>query len=368
VVITEFQPYRIEEFDASGRFVQSYGGRGEGPGEFFAPGFISEDGDGNIHHWNRDRGVMDVYASDGRLVRSWAPKFEEAAVQYWLQRGALNPDGTFSALASVARPRDRIGSARSGNALLTTTLDGKVISETPQPEEYGPPALNSLYRVDSGREPYTTPHSPFFSAWFVHPGIWASAHSGEYRILLHRSAGGLLRIESDLTPTSVSGTEREDLAAEATTQMQFTDKSAKLSAADVPAQKPFFGRVTGDASSRLWVLLNVQGTRTVKRGCPANNRTFGAPSDGAMQESTHCEDGLPKREMPSWRMPSTFDVFLPTGEFAGRLTMPDSTTFLNARNNKLWVRRLDSLGINSLVQYRISATAGSGLEAYWLQR
>jgi hypothetical protein len=87
-----------------------------------------------------------------------------------------------------------------------------------------------------------------------------------------------------------------------------------------------------------------------------------------MQESTHCEDGLPKREMPSWRMPSTFDVFLPTGEFAGRLTMPDSTTFLNARNNKLWVRRLDSLGINSLVQYRISATAGSGLEAYWLQR
>ena len=62
---------RIVHFDPRGRFVNAWGKRGSGPGEFNEPHSIALDSKGRIYVGDRSNGRMQVFDQQGRFLDEW---------------------------------------------------------------------------------------------------------------------------------------------------------------------------------------------------------------------------------------------------------------------------------------------------------
>ena len=100
VFISDTWNNRIEEFDADGRFIRTFGEAGDGPGFFARPKGISIDGDGHIWVADAMQNRVQVFTPEGRLL-------------IYLGESGLLP-GQFQSLANVMVDKN--------NRVLTTEL------------------------------------------------------------------------------------------------------------------------------------------------------------------------------------------------------------------------------------------------------
>ena len=100
VFISDTMNTRIEEFDADGTFIRTFGEAGDGPGYFARPKGISIDGDGHIWVADAMQDRVQVFTPEGRLLI------------YMGEHGLL--PGQFQSLANVIVDKK--------NRVLTTEL------------------------------------------------------------------------------------------------------------------------------------------------------------------------------------------------------------------------------------------------------
>jgi hypothetical protein len=62
----------LRKYDANGKFVKTFGRRGQGPGEYLSVSGVAVAGDGRVFLWDTGNWRMNVYAPNGELVTSWS--------------------------------------------------------------------------------------------------------------------------------------------------------------------------------------------------------------------------------------------------------------------------------------------------------
>ena len=112
-------------FGPDGSFLQTIGGRGEGPGEFVSIGGIGVGAEGGFFAFDFMGSRVSEFDTTGELVRDYA--IEDGALTPFSGLSAFSPVG-FTAkgeLIAFRRVRDDVGSARRGvvNASVTSTTE-----------------------------------------------------------------------------------------------------------------------------------------------------------------------------------------------------------------------------------------------------
>ena len=62
---------RISKFSKDGKFIKSWGKKGSGPGEFFAPHTIAIDSQGRLFVGDRSNNRIQIFDQDGRYLDTW---------------------------------------------------------------------------------------------------------------------------------------------------------------------------------------------------------------------------------------------------------------------------------------------------------
>jgi DNA-binding beta-propeller fold protein YncE len=66
-----YENARVARFDAAGRFVDEWGSRGVGRGQFDTPHGIAVDGEGRVYVADRENGRVQVFDAAGRFLAEW---------------------------------------------------------------------------------------------------------------------------------------------------------------------------------------------------------------------------------------------------------------------------------------------------------
>ena len=324
------QAQHVRVFDSAGAYVETLGGRGEGPGEF-------------------SRGEVIALLPDGRLaVRDPG---NQRIVVFGPERGRLdewryNAANTFTGVSPLhtdARSRTFLlagDPSREDFDMVVIVLgpDGTHVDTLPEPgTAYERPMLRAEFATEGGGAVAAhvgVPFSPEF-LWTVHPsGHFVTGLSSEYRIDLPRD-DGVLGIERAADPAPVHDRERADERERVTRMMRNTDPEWSWNGPPIPERKPFFRQLLAGRDGRIWVRLATEAQ-------PVEN-----------------EDHDPENPFSApvfWEEPVRYDVFEPDGTYLGVVAPPDGfSTFVAPvfDGDHVWAVTRDELGVQRVVRYRI---------------
>ncbi len=362
----------IRWFDSTGRFVRTVSRVGTGPGEIpprppliAQPGIVIEertivkiarDRTGRIVAWNSSDRLVNVYNPRGEFERAWPfpPLRNSNFKTLALTADSLVHTGGRLDSASGACTGER-GARPCTDIAIRVTLTGKVV------DSLLPPRLESTVPTIAYRVPYQAragfsdseariPLAPYPFLAYSDLGYWISAFPDRYSLTLHRLSGGPLRITSDLPSIPIAADERRN-ALDRLVKTLSVDKAVRAPSLNViPTVKPRFRAVSTDTDGRIWVLLHT----------PAVKEVYDVPA--------RTSPPTPATRREFWAEYGAYDIFAPTGEFLGRVRLPELGVFFGAAGRHMWTRQQDSLGVQRLVRYSISAPAASPAAAYWSRR
>lgn len=315
---------QIRRYDRAGKFLNLVGKRGGGPGEYqHAAGFsVTKAGQLIVYDPNNSR--ITYFTPDGRVAR-----------EFPLLRGGFY--GTNYIIDTVGRihlnvplPGGPAEGPGSRQQYLRLTPDGAVIDSLLLPEMkmdmIGPGRPFTLVTSDGGRWNFV--ERPLLAPY--PPGGFISGSSHAYRVVVTRPGQPVLVIERRFTPVSLGDAERDEWLQwaryfESTGPAQFRYV--------VPRTKPPLRGLLADHQGRIWV--DVFGPAEKRNDPP---RPAGDP-----------------RPQLTWKERNRFDVFAPTGEFLGRVTLPPETVLLAIHDDRLLARGKGPDGEDRVVVYRIDA-------------
>jgi hypothetical protein len=105
----------------------------------------------------------------------------------------------------------------------------------------------------------------------------------------------------------------------------------------IPDVKPALRNVVSDVDGRVWIEVYTSATKR-------------APIE--------LKRGANIRAQITWREVATFEVLSATGQYLGRVVLPNNSVLLAARGNRIWLRTEGESGEHLLVAYRL---VGRGL-------
>lgn len=359
VMLDPTPPAQVRQFDAQGNFVRLIGRRGDGPGEYTSPASVYRTSDGQLLI-GEDRRVH-VFKANGEYVREWSLALtgrtfpgrligasEDGFAHVRLVRTSLDPDSTI--------------------LTLRVTLDGSIVDTIGAPQS---PRRTSVFRyrnpiAENSDGQMTIPFIPAFLRGYSKQGYWMSGgDSAQYAVLLHRRSGGLLRIESDQPRVAVLPGERDFHLHEMTRRIRRSDPSTTPPASIIPLEKPPLKGFFTDSDGRIWVTLHQTGVREEVDTVPTPT---GDPTSipGMVRRRTgentftvsDARASTMRQLNERWVEPLVCDVFLPSGEFAGRVAFPPNSSFGAARGDKLWLILTDENDVQRVVRYRMLSSGG----------
>lgn len=86
LLVTDALNFRIQAFDAQGRFLRAFGAPGDSPGHFARPKGVAVDSDGNIHVVDALFDNVQVFDRDGRLLMAYG-RHGSGSGEFWLPSG-----------------------------------------------------------------------------------------------------------------------------------------------------------------------------------------------------------------------------------------------------------------------------------------
>ncbi|MDP2959096.1 MAG: hypothetical protein Q8N53_21925 [Longimicrobiales bacterium] len=290
----------IRRFQSTGELVRAFGRQGEGPGEFIDAFGMAFDPDGNA--WIADGGSKrySVFSAAGTLQRT-LPMIVLTFATPW--EGVFDREGRlYEGSISVAPDWSHVAFTsvrldRAGRIDTVRDLGDTValIKGFPLPDMVG----RQVFSFDAGGT------------------VWRG-RTDRYRIIHQRlDTGDTLRIvERPLAPVPITDAEKDSLARQY--------KLVGIQASDVPDARPLFQRIYGGPDGTLFVQLVTSPSATE----------------------------------------SVFDVFDQEGRFLGQLLTP--TRLVDAmgeppprvHGDGIYGIVKDSLGVPSLVRYRITKPGG----------
>ena len=331
VYVFDEQAQHVQVYDAEGVYVETLGGRGEGPGEFSRAEAIAllpdgrlvvrDPGNTRVQVFGPGPGELDAWRYNAGNSYSMSPLYTDGLGRtFLLARDMSRPDFDFVmqlvVLGPDGTPVDTIPEPSSGHDQATLTA-----------ESSGP---GGTMASSSGFVPF----SPGF-IWTVHPsGHFLTGISSAYRIHLPHD-DGVLRIERAYDPVPVSDGERDYQRERITRSMRNTDPNWSWNGPPIPDYKPFFQELLAGRDGRIWVRLSVEGESVENENYDPNN---------------------PFSQPILWREAIRYDVFEPDGTYLGVVVPPedfDNQPLPVFDGDYVWAVTTDELGVERVVRYRI---------------
>jgi hypothetical protein len=304
IYVFDGQAPALRYYDASGTYIRTLGGKGQGPGEYqdASLGLAVRRSDGRLVMRDPRNMRINVYNPDGSSSDSWRVE-----------------SGLFTSRATVLDASDH---------MYLKILTGR-------PEQNKPWPIALLHMNDRGQivdtiVPPTLPNEPNEPGGvFAVAKLWAVSPSGglilgvndRYVIDHHRPDGTVLRVVRDIEPVAVLPEEKREYEERNAwlrrTQGQFM--TAELP--PVPDTKPAYRSFDVGEQGRLWVRRYVEAEEGEIIQAPARPGSEPPPPT-------------------SWREPVVYDLFEVDGSFLGSVRLPPRTSLSVSRGDLLWgVRR-----------------------------
>ena len=330
VHVFDEQAHTVRIFDATGAFVETLGGRGEGPGEFGRAEAIAllpdgrlvvrDPGNQRVQVFGPAPGELDEWGYDVGGSYSMSPLYTDTRGRTFLETRDLSRLNGFVMHIIVLGP------------------DGTHLDALPAPSSpYEAPLLRAEFS-DGNSSLSTSSEIPFAPRlqWTVHPsGEFLTGLPSDYRIDLPRE-DGVLRIERATDPAPVGDEERADHRERLHRVMRNTDPNWSWNGPPIPDHKPFYQELLAGKDGRIWVRLETEGS-------PVENESHDSENPYSMPVE--------------WVEPLRYDVFEPDGTYLGVVVPPvDFEAFPRPvfDGDLVWAVTEDDLGVERVVRFRIT--------------
>lgn len=230
--------YRVQKFDRDGNYIQSFGGRGQGPGEFEQPFLIYSDKEGKIFVYDTLRRNLHVFRNDGQFEKTIKSQLSAFGI------------GGISSGNIIMKALSYSPEGSTDDIIIADAMGEKIKTVASYPIESGP-----RIKGHSLSNPYR--HRLFFCP--ISDGRSIYGHSSEFHIYVISNSGEIdLKIEVSKRPEEISQKEKENLIQGYLARREQMPIGEKLSKNDVtnayvfPEHKPFFNGIWTDSEDRIY--------------------------------------------------------------------------------------------------------------------
>lgn len=317
IYVFDAQVPSLRYYDATGSYVRTLGGEGQGPGEYLdvSLGLAVRHSDGRLVMRDPRNSRLNVYEPDGSPSESW--RVESGL---FTSRAMVLDSADHMWLKILTGPTEQNAPWPVG--LLHLDAEGEVV------DTLVPPLLPG--------EPSTVAGGPFGvgKVWAMSPlgGIVVGVNR-DYVLHHYRPGGTILRIERTLPAVPVHPEEQAEHEARLDWLWERQGQFMTAERQPVPDLKPAYRSVVVGEEGRIWVRRYVEAEKV---------------------EEEEAGDPDPDAQPPlTWVEPPVYDVFEPDGRFLGSLTLPPRTTLFVFRGDRLWGLRSGEFDETYVVGFRI---------------
>jgi hypothetical protein len=313
-------------FGSDGTLIRRIGREGGGPGEFEQNGGMVLLADGRLAQWDSRNARISFFDSTGSFITSWP-----------VPGGFSTSNGLYTDAGGALYLRRPVTPPREGEILgrmgLVRLVEGGAFADSLVPPDLPVPREVYVARREGSTSSTGSTYGPnHFWAW-TPSGEFVAAHGGNYEMVVVRNEAKPLVIRRTMTPVPIDPAEREWEAQNIAWSLRQTDPNWSWQGPPIPSTKaPMRGlQVTRDG--RIWVQVAV-------------------PSDTIpVAERQEFPDSL--RPVPAHRMSPVYEVFAPSGEFLGRVTLPPLARLVEADGNTVWGLDRDENDMPAVTRWRV---------------
>ncbi len=344
IYVMDRQVPALRVYNADGTYRTTFGGKGEGPGEYLEPdGGLNVLSDGRIVLRDPSNARIQVYSPDGEALDTWRIRggFNTSRRMVVDQQDRshalvlLDPDASVMdwemGLVQI------LPDGNPGDTLRVPDLPWEEPTiMASQEDEEGNTTSMSVNLVPFGPQEHAT-LSPM--GYFIH------SITTDYTLTLLKEDGPAVRIQKEYTPVPVTGGEKAEEEAREIRNMRYTDPTWRWSGEPIPDVKPPLRTFFPGEDGTIWVMVHQPASRV--------EDPFYDPSD---------PDAVPDE----WREPIVFDVFDEDGTYLGAVRAPDG---LGRNPHPIFTREWvlgtirDELDVQTVVKFRVDIPGERGSPA-----
>lgn len=332
LLVLDRQAPAIRVFSGDGSYLESWGRKGEGPGELESPDAgMTVLPDGRVVVRDRGNARIQVFLPDGTASATW-----RVITGQYINRRAMGTAGDTLINPDLVNPGDPLSDWRLG--LVRIDPDGAVIDTLPIPD-LGRRAHRFVARAGGSAAEIDLPFAAT-EHWAWHPDGYVVHGAGdEYALTLYRDPEPL-RIEREVAPVPVTSGEREQEERRVLNAMRWLDNSWRWSGPGIPDTKPFFSEIVIGMGGRIWVLRDGEAYET---------------------EDPDYDPGDPYDTEIRWRQDRLADAFEVDGSYLGSVVMPRDLDWRVPpvlRADTMWAVARDALGVQRVRRYELRFSEG----------
>ena len=344
--VLDRQAREVRTFASDGRHLRSFGGSGQGPGEFTSPDAMRLLPDGRLVIRDQQGARFSIFEPDGTFVDAWplqsgfitGTPFQVVHAEPGASPGS-SVQVSHPSLADVEASMDEWRPVR----VRYLVADPTVQDTLPVPTSGFEPAYVEA-RTENSWSRSIVPFSPQEHWTEFTDGSAAWGASSAYAVLRQGPDGRVLRIERVDDPVPVdpahAAAERERITA----NFRAMDPAWRWADDDIPSRKPWFATLLPGEDGTLWVL---RPTRSEAEANPSHD-----PSDPLSGPATRWVEPHP-----------VADVFDADGRYLGPVRLPKG--FAPWRmpwisTDRVVAVETHPLGHEQVVRYRLVPGAEAG--------
>ena len=358
IYVFDRQVPALRKYDARGKYLQTLGRKGQGPGEYLKGGGLAVHPDGRVMLWDSGTWRINVYSPAGESIATWSTPTGVGGTVSVTTSHALVIDsaGVVWYRRNILERQPSIGPRLEWVRLTATGVPLDTVAE---------PVFSVVPRALSASNQYGTrttgvPFEPRTLSALSPRGYFVTGFPQRYAFEMlvppgaaaaprrWRAGDPVVSVRRDDAKASpVSRAQRDSARRSIEERMRSLDPSWSWDGPPIPDTHPFYTRLIPALDGRIWLSLfsdasASQGTGTVLMQV-GGGRGGGAPP----RPRSPAPPAVPSAPMP-------YDVFEPSGVYLGRVEIPARVVLGAMRGDQVWGIAYNDDDVSFLKRYRIS--------------
>lgn len=341
IYVFDRQVPALRKYDATGKYVRTFGRRGSGPGEYLNTGGLAVLPDGRVLLWDTGNWRINVYSADGTVLPALATASGMGAGQTFGTSRALMIDT--AGRVYTRRPVWHGTTRRTVYIRLRT--DGTVLDTIPAPE-FGPepPSVSVKSANGNATSSAPVPFVPTPKTVLSPLGQFITGFPNRYAFEIHPGLrlGAPMSVRRVNTPAQISAHERDSARKAIEKLFRRTNPAWSWNGPEIPRTRPHYANIFAGDDGRIWVAIVGEGRR------PGGLMGIGpaATLGGNLRPA-------PSREPTGTPTPALYDVYEPTGAYIGQVQVPPRVYTMVRRGDHIWAIELDDDDVQKVSRFRI---------------